>query len=418
MAKRLTGRFCCSGDPKTGVDVDFLSPAAKKAGVHRGDTLVAVNGKRVTGTAVYGEALARAHVGDTLRITFRTRQPDQPTAERTADVVLEKSSRNVVVTLALLVALPVFCIALGFWVAFVRPRDALAWLLLALLLSFAASPTPSTESWGPGIRDAATIYHTALSSTLVIWMMLFGIYFPERFPAKLRWRWWDWLKWALGVPLAFAALADVILNVGKLENYATVAALDRLLTPMERPFEVCGFAAVTCFFASIGTKYRLAVSEDSKRRLRLLYFGAVVCFTPLLILILVGTINHTQVEEYFPWWASLIAYGLMSLFPVLVAYLIVVHRSMDVRVVVRQGLQYALATGGIRVLQILVGVGSGIFVLDFVLKRVGPHTLVYYGVIAVWIALVLGLRRIFQRLKGWTDRRFFRDAYNAEQNPE
>ncbi len=210
--------------------LDFLSHAAESASLRRGDELVAVNGRPVKGTAIYGEALAGARAGGTLTVTFRRGQRGAA-AERTVSLTLEKREGGGAVAATLLVALPVFCIALGFWVAFVRPRDPLAWLLLALLLSFGASPTPFLKSWGRGVRDAAAIYHTALNSTAPIWIMLFGIYFPEPFPPTLRRRWWDCLKWALGLPLAFCALADIVLAVGKLENYSRVAALDRWLAP-------------------------------------------------------------------------------------------------------------------------------------------------------------------------------------------
>ena len=43
---------------------------------------------------------------------------------------------------------------------------------------------------------------------------------------------------------------------------------------------------------------------------------------------------------------------MMLAFPLTMAYVIVVHRAMDVRVVIRQGLQYVLARGGIRAIQI------------------------------------------------------------------
>lgn len=407
--------FLLLGEFKDPFSVDFLSQQATQAGIHRGDTLVAVNGKPVTGAAVYGEAMAAARVGDIVRITLRSAQPGQGASERTVDLRLQQSNGGGVVTLTLLVVLPFFCIALGFWAAFVRPRDALAWLLLALLLSFSTLPNAAVESWGPGVRDGAAIYHTALSSTLSIWMMLFGIYFPEPFPAGFRRPWWNWLKWALGVPLAVSAVANVIFKVGRLEDYAKIAPFVHALTPAERAFDVCGFLAVSCFFACVATKYHMAVSRDGKRRLRMLYFGALVCFTPLLILLLVAVARHTQVGESFPWWAFLSAYGLMALFPVLLAYLIVVHRAMDVRVVVRQGLQYALATGGIRVVQLVIGIVSGIVVFSVVPKQVGGRSIVFYLVVAAWIALAVRLRAAFRRLKSWTDRRFFRDAYNAEQ---
>ena len=44
----------------------------------------------------------------------------------------------------------------------------------------------------------------------------------------------------------------------------------------------------------------------------------------------------------------------LAVFPLTLAYVIVVHRALDVPVVLRQGLQYALAQRGIRFLQALL----------------------------------------------------------------
>jgi phosphoserine phosphatase RsbU/P len=104
----------------------------------------------------------------------------------------------------------------------------------------------------------------------------------------------------------------------------------------------------------------------------------------------------------------------MLLFPVTLAYVIVVHRAMDVRVVIRQGLQYALARGGIRVLQIVLTIavvfGVVIFSRTHQLSLPNEITTISFGVVAV-----VWLRRIGEALRQWIDRRFFRDAYNAEQ---
>ena len=51
-------------------------------------------------------------------------------------------------------------------------------------------------------------------------------------------------------------------------------------------------------------------------------------------------------------WMAFPILGFLFLFPLTMAYVIVVHRAMDVRVVVRQGVQYVLARGGIRVIQL------------------------------------------------------------------
>src|SRR6516164_10527939 len=68
--------------------IDFLTPEAKAAGLRAGETLVAVNGMPVTGTAVYGEIIAHAQVGAQLEVTVRAR--GQPaSAERTLSLKLQ-----------------------------------------------------------------------------------------------------------------------------------------------------------------------------------------------------------------------------------------------------------------------------------------------------------------------------------------
>jgi hypothetical protein len=50
------------------ITIDFLNREAKEAGLKAGDELVAVNGKPVVGTFVFGEAMHQARAGDALRV--------------------------------------------------------------------------------------------------------------------------------------------------------------------------------------------------------------------------------------------------------------------------------------------------------------------------------------------------------------
>lgn len=404
------------GAASNDMTIDFLRPEGKAAGLHSGETLVAVNGRPVTGTAVYGEIIAHARAGDQLEVTVRAKG-EPASAERTVSLKLERRGpeRRPLVAVMLLVAMPVFCLLLGFWVAAARVRDPLAWLLLALMLSFPASFHPFAESWGPGLRDFGMIFHSLFGGLLVFWMLLFGIYFPEPFPADARRRWWDWCKWAFGVPLVLDVVVSVVISVGLMENYAAVMSLAEAWRYTQRPLVVCAYGAMSTFFACLWTKSSMMISRDAKRRLRLMYGGAFLAFTPLLVLEIVGPVfHHAQVETYFPQWVFLSAYALVFLFPVALAYVILVHKAMDVRVVIRQGLQYTLARGGIYVLRLAIGVALAYVVYSLV-RHVGRGTLSSYIVIAVGLAILIGLRRLSEMLMRWTDRRFFRDAYQAEQ---
>src|SRR5271167_249329 len=72
----------------------FLSPEARQAGLQEGDILLAVNGRPLRGTAIYGEEMAKAHGGDLLSVTVRARDGQSPGSERTVALVLEAKRRG------------------------------------------------------------------------------------------------------------------------------------------------------------------------------------------------------------------------------------------------------------------------------------------------------------------------------------
>ena len=148
---------------------------------------------------------------------------------------------------------------------------------------------------------------------------------------------------------------------------------------------------------------------DARRRLWLLLAGAGFSVTPIvgfLIALSLGVRN-------LPDWVYLVIIGPLLLFPLTMAYVVVVHRAMDVRVVVRQGLRYLLARGSLRALQ---GVVSGA-ILAGVLALVSRSASVVAQalLLATGFAIVLLLRRFSDTLRERVDRRFFRDAYDADQ---
>ncbi|HKW55966.1 MAG TPA: GAF domain-containing SpoIIE family protein phosphatase, partial [Candidatus Acidoferrum sp.] len=174
------------------------------------------------------------------------------------------------------------------------------------------------------------------------------------------------------------------------------------------------FVGTGAFFACLSVKKSRAVTPDAKRRLKLLYTGSCISMMPACVLFVTQGIKGGQLEKLFPEWYVVSALLLMLLFPITLAYVIVVQRAMDVRVVIRQGLQYALARGGIRVLQVLLTIivvfSAVIFARSHRLSLPNEITTISLGVLAV-----IWLRKGGDHLRRWLDRRFFRDAYNAEQ---
>ncbi len=338
----------------------FVGPEAYKAGVRENDVVAGVNGQPFTGLAVFGEAMAKAKPGDTLEITLRT--PGSNT-ERTAKIPLTAPSRTinwaVAAVIMLKVVLPVFSILLGFWVAFVRPRDISAWLLIGVLLGLCNLFAAGTESWGRWVRDLAEFYRDGCNGAWPLCMLLFGLYFPQPFPHNRAQGWVRLAKYVIAPVVIVDAVVSIAIRIGEIERYATVSRLATLWDRLGAVLFWFGLIAIGSFFASISFKSRTAVSPDAKRRLRLLYVGTTVSMTPTFILIV------------------------------------------------------ALATGAIRVLQVALTAG----VLFMAINLASSHGSLAQkmSMIALGVFLVLMVRRAADRLRKWIDHRFFRDAYNAEQ---
>ena len=115
-----------------------------------------------------------------------------------------------------------------------------------------------------------------------------------------------------------------------------------------------------------------------------------------------------------PQWLIVALLAPLLLFPLTLAYVIVVEKAMDVSVVLRQGLQYVLARTGTRVIQALM-VGVVIFALAAIAVFSNSNPEEKLAVIAIGVAMVFTIRRAGDRLRAWIDRRFFREAYDAEQ---
>ncbi len=150
--------------------------------------------------------------------------------------------------------------------------------------------------------------------------------------------------------------------------------------------------------------------------LKVMLYGTSLAITPSFLIVIYRVITGAQggFTETVPFWIALIALLLMLFFPLTMAYVIVVYRAMDVSVVVRQGLQYALAKGGIRVIQMLLLLGIGLLVW-WSINAYGASVSTQIAFIVGGVALVPLVDMIAKPLGLWIDRRFFREAYNAEQ---
>ncbi len=311
--------------------------------------------------------------------------------------------------------MPWLCIALGFWVAARRPGDLRAWLLLGILLGMnglGRAGLLDPLGWGlPGV--VAAVFHQVVS--LYGWgacMMLFGIYFPQRWNFDER---IPWLKRLLLVLVAALAALDGASVACEALSESSRMALRQAVPVPDWVGTVVVMVLISLFFVGLSAKFRdESLPRDDRRRIRLLYLGCTIALAPMFLLFLFDSVaNHRQPGAADGQWLTFCVM-MMSLFPVVMAYVIVVERAMDVRMFIRQGVQYTLARGGLRILTgciIIAIVFTSVSLLEG-LRVSRPQKLAF---LSCGIVLVLRLRDVAERARRWLDRRFFREAYNAER---
>ena len=392
--------------------VTRVRPIAQPAGLRESDRVVAVAGRPFVGRRALAETLEQTQPGQTLEVEVeradgRRERLTLPTEARPTTL----SDR--LLGLVLAVFLPLFCLALGFYVAFRRPEDVRAWLLLGLLLGFATifNSNADPAAWPPLLAWPALAFRGLFNGLWGACMLHFALRFPERLPFDER---HPWVARLWVAPLLALAPVGALVDVASAESFAVarplVSATDRL-GPLPA---LLMLGAISGFFALLGYKWGRSRSADARRRLRLLWFGATLSFTPMFVLILVGLARGREVAQGVPAWLLALALLLLALFPLTLAYTIVVDRALDVGVVVRQGLQYALARNGVFALRLVISmaviaVAAGL-AADPGANR--PRRLMF---MAAGVGLVFQVQRAGEKLKAFTDRRFFREALDTER---
>jgi sigma-B regulation protein RsbU (phosphoserine phosphatase) len=241
-------------------------------------------------------------------------------------------------------------------------------------------------------------------------MLLFGIWFPERWSVDER---FPWLKSLLVVPLGALAILTAVVDVGSSERYRLVEWLIPWLNRVGSGSRVLTVAAISVFFFALFWKLWTVTNPDSRRRLRLLMAGSLVSLAPMCLLLVAELVSRRPAASFGdPIVLPVIV--LFLLFPVTLGYVIVVQRAFGVGMVIRTGVQHALARGGVGVLIALLVVSVFIAIKAEIGKpnvsRARIMMFVAYGFMGVSL-----LQRFSRRAAAWIDRRFFREAVNAEQ---
>ena len=374
-----------------------------------GDQILAIDGKPFSYGRQFDEAVYSRHPGDNIRLTLS--QPDGSAFEReiTIPSMAPKvdSFGKIAVDLAGDILIPLVALFLGGFAVAVRPTDRNAWILLFLMIAFTEL---SSGDFGLDSGFAA-FWHSLWGDLWPFFMMLFGICFPDRsgFDRKR-----PWVKYLVLIPCLVADLSYIAIVFTWTYDIDPSLPFRSLLVKLYFTQTALGMLAIGTYFANISMKARMDPSADSRRRLRILAWGSSISLTPIFLIAVYSLATGNDLFYGVPTALVVVTLLLLTLFPLTLAYVIVVERAMDLRFVIRQSLQYGLVKGGLWLARaVLISIAVYLFSTAGWSGKKGP--LQPIELTGVGVGLLMLRKRAASRASQWVDRRFFRESYDAEK---
>jgi sigma-B regulation protein RsbU (phosphoserine phosphatase) len=389
-----------------------LQEEALAAGLKPLDTVLTINGQPYTSRSVLLAQTRLFSPGDSMTVTYR-RGDDGPVQSATihlAPVLPQKLSPFAIAARLTFAALPFFCLLVGLWVVFARPRNPHAWLILGILGYFDALFFNPTQIVGSFLLPLCLYWNVAAQTAMPLCLMFFGVYFPERSVLDVK---LPWVKWLIAIPILLLAPTDLLYFYGDMWSFASIQWLAPYLHSISTIETVISGLAIMWFFCNLGPKIRQATG-DARRRLRILNWGTSIGLTPFFLLLLYSLYKGKDVGQDIPQWLDFTAFLILLLFPLSLAYVVVVQRAMDLSIIIRQGTRYAFAREALTAVRVLLATWMAFSINDFF--RHPEHHRSDLIRIFLSIAIFFAFRFVLsERLQLWIDQRFFREAYSTEQ---
>lgn len=292
-----------------------LLPGYENSGLRVGDNVLALNDVVIEGTKQIDQVSMNLHPGDTLMITVR-RSGARHTQTHDIPVVVDRYPSRAfgrVFVLGVSGFVSLSSVLLGFYVAFARPRDPLAWIAMLMLAAFghfAGSGGWWAITWW--WRDIVSLYRTIVVSSWPLWAVLLALYFPVPFDF-IRSR--PWLGWLFALPwIALAAVGvyggfEQQTHIRELRSFATFWAT------AHRAAFIAFCVYVSGFFLLLTIKSRALQSRDVHGRLNTMIAGCSLALLPFVAVVL----SDVKVLPRLPVWLTVIFFFMTLFLPITTA---------------------------------------------------------------------------------------------------
>ena len=397
-----------------GQTLSSVSGAAQAAGLSPGDRVLAVDGIPFTGFGQIHDRVRACTPGMSVRLTVQN--SIGTTYEARIPLLARKAPAYSAVTYAAIflpvLVVPLLGLLVGYWIVGARPGDLNAWLVL-ILLTFPETAYGNLDwsFWPAPWYLWLGLWNTVVQIFVFPALMWFGFLFPERWRADVA---FPWVKHLLVASSGFLAVTEISLLAFQ---FLAIGTFQRLASLNSVANQLSNWVAGICvllFLGAILDKLHSASTADARRRLRVLAIGSSLSLGPLLGIFAIAPLFHA--EPRHGRWVFLLV-PLLSLFPLTLAYVLVVQRAMGIRILLRIGTQYLLARATITIAEILLVAFLFLrFVLPMMRREEHPllNFLLLFFCFAALSQIFFRRNSLGQMLQRWMDRRFFRDAYRSE----
>ena len=369
------------------------SPAAR-GGVRQGDLLISIDEEPVQVASDVFDQLQLAEAGSDRRYTVLRPQTGEPVALRVAPRRPEPDALYFV-----LAAVGIFTLLVGGAVRLRRPRDPATlhflWLAVAFFGVFAFSSTGRLDR-----TDWIFYWADAIATvTLPPLFLHFTMVFPER---PRRWASGPLVRGvqiAAYAPAVFLGLARVV--AVRVSGLSPEFVVDQVLTRLDRADYVYLAACVMGGLFGLMRAVGQVCTITSRRQLRWLAWGTALGGPPFVVMYAIPYAFNVD-----PSMAMELSAIPLSLIPLTYASAIVLYRLLDIEVIVKRSVVYAVALSAIALIYVAL-----LEVVDQLFRQDGLANQWTMALMATLVAVLLAtpVKNAVQML---LDRAFYREQYD------
>ncbi len=392
----------------------YSGSPAERAGLKVGDQVVAFDGRPVERAADQDRVWMLHAPGDSVRLAVLRPGQSAPLEltgvfRRNSDLSGGPGSLQAAADRLLRTSMLLAFAAVGLVILLLRPEDRNVWLLACFFAGIiSAAGFPDDFQATPALlRPWMEAYNEIFLGMIGASFYFLCAVFPARSPIDQRLPWLKWASLVLGLANAGEASRPDVAR--------PVATLSRLIGP--NAADRFDFGVMLAFLAlglvSLSTNYFGAREPESRRKIRVIFWGTVAGLGPPLL--------RAGFQQYAgfhsPDWLDMILNGLLLLVPVSFAYAVFKQRVLDIPVLLQRSARYVLVQRGFLLLLCFVSFGLTLLFaasLTHVPLVIGMGHSASTALGAVFgTALLWGGSNVHRQVSGKIDRAFFRSAYDA-----